>query len=90
MCYIQIFTFDYQLLDVFSSDDHLASGDGEQEKREREAESEEARETMDQWSRAYASHHIHKPHHFIGSISEIMKKLPEGLQISRVSNSSVQ
>ena len=39
---------------------------------------------MDQWSRAYASHGVLKPHHFIGSISEIMKKLPEGLQISRV------
>ena len=41
--------------------------------------------TLDQWSRAYASHGVHKPHHFIGSISEIIKKLPEGLQISRVS-----
>lgn len=81
-----IFTFDCQLLDVFSSEDHLFSGgEGDGEKREeREAETAEARETMDQWSRAYASHGTHKPHHFIGSISEIIKKLPEGLQISRV------
>ena len=75
--------FNYQILDVFSSEDHSSSvGDdeGEREKRE-EAEAEE---TMDQWSRAYASHGVLKPHHFIGSISEIIKKLPEGLQISRV------
>lgn len=83
---IYFFTSDHQLLDVFSSKDHLSSaGENEREKSERETETEEARETMEQWSRAYASHEVHKPHHFIGSISEIIKKLPEGLQISRVS-----
>ena len=77
--------FHYQLLDVFASEDDLASAaEEEREKREREAETAEARETVEQWSKAYTSHGVHKPHHYIGSISEIIKKLPEGLQISRV------
>lgn len=63
----------------------VVGGEGEREKGEEEREAAEAEETMDQWTRAYASHGVLKPHHFIGSISEIMKKLPEGLQISRVS-----
>ena len=62
-----------------------SSGEDEQEKRESDmAAASEAEQTMDHWSRAYGSYGVHKPHHFIGSISEIMKKLPQGLQISRV------
>jgi hypothetical protein len=70
----------YQLLDVFSSGEQREEGEREKGVEEREAEAEE-----DPWSGAYANHGVLKPHHFIGSISEIIKKLPEGLQISRVS-----
>ena len=71
---------------MFASEElknHTNVGD-EEEKRESEEATAEASETMEQRSRAYGSHGVHKPHHFIGSISEIVKKLPKGLQISRV------
>ena len=81
------FAIYYQILDVFSSDnlkDQATSASKEEVMREREDNSESVEETEERWSKVYGRHSIHKPHQFIGSISEIINKLPEGLQISRV------
>ena len=77
-----------KVLDVFASDElKNHTGEDEQEKREADiAATVEADQTMEL---AYGSHGVHKPHHFVGSISEIMKKLPPGLQISRVRTCSM-
>ena len=64
--------------------EELKNSTEDDEKKVADAESAEAKATLDQWSRTYGSYGVHKPAHFVGSITEIMKKLPPGLQISRV------
>ena len=70
-----------QLVGVFASEE-LKNHAGEEEGQATADKADEG--AREQWSKAYGSYGFDKPHHFIGSISEIVKKLPPGLQISRV------
>ena len=56
-------------------------------KQEEEEEDDEEEEVMDEWKdmwRKYGYQGTYKPVHFVGPISDIVKKLSEGLQITRV------
>ena len=69
-------------MSVFASEELQNHTEGEAEVKEKEVA--EAEEEMERWREVYGSYGLIKPRQFIGSISDIMKKLPQGLQISRV------
>ena len=78
-------------MSVFASEElqnHLGGG-GVAKKKEAEEDAAEGEEEMERWSQLYGSYSVMKPRQFLGSISDIMKKLPQGLQISRVSELNV-
>ena len=78
-------------MSVFASEElqnHLGGGDVVK-KKEAEEDAAEGEEEMERWSQLYGSYSVMKPRQFLGSISDIVKKLPQGLQISRVSELNV-
>ena len=70
--------------DVLIGDGGMQTSEGGEGGEEEEEGGEEEGGGEHVKSHYHQYHGTHKPVHFIGPISDVIKKLPDGLQISRV------